>query len=99
MIKAGWLLGLLGLAGGLTACSPTNSGYTYTPSTYTPSTYSAPTNSSSSDTSTRERRRTERTIVTDRGVTIIQRDPDGTRTIVTSGGYIRVDPPSPRRRH
>lgn len=95
MMKARWLLGLLGLAGSLTACFPTNDGYTYTPS---PSSYSAPTNSSSSDTSTRERRRTERTIVTNRGVTIIQRDPDGTRTTVTSSGYIRVDPPSPRRR-
>lgn len=92
MMKARWLLGLLGLAGSLTACFPSSDGYTYTPSSY-----STPTNSSSSDTSTRERRRTERTIVTNRGVTIIQRDPDGTRTTVKSNGYVRVDPPSPRR--
>ena len=36
----------------------------------------------------------EKTILTDRGVTIIQRDRDGTRTIVRSDGYVRVVPPS-----
>jgi hypothetical protein len=94
MIKAGWLFGLMGLAGSLTACFPSDGSSSYTPSYSAPSNYSS---GSSSDTST-ERRYRERTIVTNRGVTIIQRDRDGTRTIVRSDGYVRVDPPSPRRR-
>ncbi|MSO64271.1 MAG: hypothetical protein EXQ85_00450 [Alphaproteobacteria bacterium] len=41
----------------------------------------------------------ETTIVNDRGVTIIQPDPDGTRTVVSPAG-VRVTPPGPgRRRH
>jgi hypothetical protein len=96
MTNARWLLGLMGLAGSLTACFPDDGGTSYTPS------YSAPANTSSgssTDTSS-ERRYRERTIVTDRGVTIIQRDRDGTRTIVRSDGYVRVVPPSSGgRRH
>jgi hypothetical protein len=97
MMKAGWALGLVGLAGSLTACFPSDDGYSYAPSYSAPANYSS-SGSSGSGSTTNERRYRETTIVTPKGVTIIQRDRDGTRTIVTSGGYVRVDPPSPRRR-
>jgi len=91
MMNARWLLGLMGLAGSLTACFPNEGGSSYAPSYSAPSNYSS--GSGSTDTSS-ERRYREKTIVTDRGVTIIQRDRDGTRTIVRSDGYVRVVPPS-----
>ena len=94
MTYARWAFGLLGLAGCLTACFPSQDSSSYTPSYSVPSSYS----STSTTNTSSERSYRERTIVTDRGVTIIQRDRDGTRTIVRSDGYIRVDPPSPRRR-
>ncbi len=90
MMNARWLLGLMGLAGSLTACFPSDDGASYTPSYSAPANYSS---GGSTDTGS-ERRYREKTIVTDRGVTIIQRDRDGTRTIVRSDGYIRVVPPS-----
>lgn len=94
MMKARGVLGLMGLAGCLTACFPDHDGASYSPSYSTPSNYSSTSTTSSGS----ERRYRERTIVTDRGVTIIQRDRDGTRTIVRSDGYVRVVPPSPRHR-
>ena len=93
MMNARWALGLMGLAGSLTACFPSEDGDGYAPSYSTPSSYS----SSDSD-SSNQRRYRETTIVNPKGVTIIQRDRDGTRTTVKSNGSVRVDPPSPRGR-
>ncbi|MBI4966999.1 MAG: hypothetical protein HZC25_02655 [Rhodospirillales bacterium] len=63
-------------------------------SSTTPSSSSASSATSGTTTSTAGRQASERTILNrDGSVTIIQRDPDGTRTIVDSKGNVRVDPP------
>lgn len=76
-------------------------GSSYSPSAYAGGNSSTASSSSSASSaasgttsSTAGRQASERTILNrDGSVTIIQRDPDGTRTIVDSKGNVRVDPP------
>jgi len=90
----------LALLSGCAVGDGAGEGSSYSPSAYSGSSSSATpsasgaSSASGTTTSTAGRQASERTILNrDGSVTIIQRDPDGTRTIVDSKGNVRVDPP------